>query len=429
MISELTILVTLLLAVLTIAVPRKYFLIPYIVAACFVPRDQRIIIMSLDFTVLRILVVVGVLRIWLRSEHRVIRWNIFDKVLLAWAIYSAAIYIIRWADMRALVYKSGVLFDIIGMYWLFRERIRSWGDIKFVILVFAISVVFTAPLIAFEFVTGQNPFVILGKATTDIREGRFRCQGPFPHSIILGVFWATLVPLFIGLARTEKKKILYLAAASASVFIVVASASSTPVGVLGVVLAVTCAFKFRRFSRHAVLGFFLSLVVLHITMKAPVWHLLSRINMVGGSTGWHRYYVIDQAIKHFNEWAILGTSNTSHWDYKKFLMSPQFDVTNQYVAEGVHGGLVSLGIFVAMLALAFRTLAKHFQKSTIAEYQWLAWCTCCAILGHCIAFIGLTYFGQIVMLWYLTLAMVSFLVEKMPEKNTVFAHSLGFVHR
>jgi hypothetical protein len=37
-----------------------------------------------------------------------------------------------------------------------------------------------------------------------------------------------------------------------------------------------------------------ALAVLHFfVMQAPVWHLISRIDLIGGSTGWHRYIIFD----------------------------------------------------------------------------------------------------------------------------------------
>ena len=41
-------------------------------------------------------------------------------------------------------------------------------------------------------------------------------------------------------------------------------------------------------------------------MKAPVWALIQRIDIVGGSSGWHRYELIDQCIKHFSDWWLMG---------------------------------------------------------------------------------------------------------------------------
>ena len=49
-------------------------------------------------------------------------------------------------------------------------------------------------------------------------------------------------------------------------------------------------------------AFFGTLLLLHLAMNNPVWHLLARVNVVGGSTGWHRYHLIDKAIEHLEWW-------------------------------------------------------------------------------------------------------------------------------
>ena len=95
MIKDTTVFLTACMAVLVYAVPRKYFIIPYILTACFVPADQRVIIASLDLTPLRILVVVGVLRIFIKGDQRRITWNVFDMIALTWAICGSVIYVLQ----------------------------------------------------------------------------------------------------------------------------------------------------------------------------------------------------------------------------------------------------------------------------------------------------------------------------------------------
>jgi hypothetical protein len=80
-ITQGTIAFTILLSLAVLLVPRRYFLLPYIVAACFVPADQRVIIMDLDFTALRILIVVGVLRIVCSGDGKPLQINSFDKLV------------------------------------------------------------------------------------------------------------------------------------------------------------------------------------------------------------------------------------------------------------------------------------------------------------------------------------------------------------
>jgi len=405
MINKITLIVAVLLAILTITLPRKYFAVPFILAACFVPTDQRIILMGLDFTVLRILVAVGILRILIFGEQKRIGWNRFDKVLFAWVICGAVIYSVQWMNVRAIVNRAGVLFDVIGLYWLFRQRIRNWDDVKFIIRVLAISITILAPLVMAEWVTGQNPFAVLGRVATDVRTEQYRCQAAFPHSIMLGLFAAVSVPLFTAMAVTENNKIFYLAGLIAAVFIVVACTSSTPILVLGGVVLVMLCFKLRRYTAKIGWAFLASVVGLHIVMRAPVWHLLARVNVIGASTGWHRYNLINQAIKHFDEWAFLGCRRTEHWGFGLG------DVTNQYILEGVRGGLVTAVIFLVVLYMALKTPLSLCLRQTGFKKQFPIWCLFAAMTGHCAAFFGVSYFGQINMLWYMMLAMVGLLAE------------------
>ncbi len=406
MITTPTIIIACVLAILTLSLPRKFFLIPYVVGICFVPADQRIIIMGLDFTVLRILIVAGVVRIFLRDEQKNIAWNNFDKLLFGWAICGAAIYVVRESDMGALIYKSGTLFDILGLYWLFRQGIRSWSDVATIIKLFAVCAILMVPLVAIERATGRNPFLYLGRVHTAVRESRYRCQASFPHSIIFGVFWASLIPFFISFAIVERRKCLYWLAIAAVIFMVIVTRSSTPYGTLAINLVLLLVlFRYRCYGRYIALGLCGLAVALHIVMKAPVWHLLARISIVGGSTGWHRYHLINETVKHFSEWAMLGTRSTLHWGWG------MHDITNQYCLEGIRGGLITLVLFVIVLIVAVRTVGRYSLQNIPRNQQWLAWGVCVSILGHCVSFIGVSYFGQIHMLLYLTFAIVGLMYE------------------
>ena len=414
MINGATMAITLFFAMLTFAIPRKYFLLPFIVVACFVPSDQRIIIFSLDFTPLRLLLVAGVARVLLRGELRTMEWNRFDKLVLLWAGVGAGIYILQWMDFRAIIYKCGILFDILGWYWLFRISINSWEDMRLVFNIFAVCSIITAGFVGAEWITGQNPFAILGKVTTGVREGRYRCQAAFPHSIMLGLFWATLVPIFIALAKSNQSKLFYWTTSAAGIFIVVATASSTPIFTLVLVLLLLVLFRYRRYGRLAAWGLCAITVMLHIVMKAPVWHLISRVDIVSGSTGWHRYHLIDQAIGHFGEWALLGCRDTGHWG---FMLD---DVTNQFIVEGVQGGFVTLVLFVILLVVAVKTMGGYSLRRIPLGQQWMAWGICVLMLGHCISFFGVSYFGQIRILLFLSFAIVGWIYGLPSPATTVF---------
>ncbi len=397
-IAQPTIVFAIVLSLAVLLLPRKYFLVPYIVAACFVPTDQRIIISGLDFTVLRILVAVGSLRILCGSDNRRLNFNSFDKLVFAWALCGATIYILQWGSFAAVINRSGFLFDSIGMYWLFRSNVAKLDDVRQIGRILAVCSLVMVVLVAMEWTSGLNPFVVLGRVGTVQREGEFRCQASFPHSIMLGLFWATVIPLFIGLWKAEGRKWLYVAATAATVFIIIATRSSTPLLTFLIVLGLLPLFRYRRYGRTAAWCLLAMTVALHIVMKAPVWHLISRVNMIGGSTGWHRYNLINQAINHFSEWMIWGTRGTAHWGWGLE------DITNQYILEGVRGGLVTLVLFVILLVRAVAKVGAASLRRISPGHQWLLWAICVSIVGHCVSFFGVSYFGQIIMLMYLTFA-------------------------
>jgi hypothetical protein len=402
--------------------PRRYFLAPFVFAACLVPTDQRFIIADLDFTVLRILVVMGLLRLWLRGEIRRIVWNRFDLLVLIWVGTGAVIYSAQWMTLGAVINRCGVLFDVVGMYWLFRQSIRLWEEVVFLCKVLAVGAIVLLPFVVYESTTGHNPFKLLGRANTAVRDnGQFRCAASFPHSIMLGLFWATLVPPFIGLARWSRgrERLFFWAACAAAAVLTWATVSSTPLATLLEVLALLALYRWRRYGRQIMYGLMGLAVCLHLIMNHPVWHLLARVNIIGGSTGYHRFRLVDQAIHHWSEWVLLGSRSTAHWGFG------MQDLTNQYVLEGVRGGLITLILFIVLLVTAVRTVCRYSLLGPDPRWRFFVWCLCVSLLGHCLAFLGVSYFGQIQMLLYLTLAMVGLIRETLERQPALAAGPNG----
>jgi uncharacterized membrane protein len=398
---------TLLLVIVVFVVPRRYIVLPFVVTACFMPADQHMMIFGLHFYVGRILVFAGILRIIMRSEMLPVRWNRLDKLVMAWAIVGSIIYVLGRGHFQAVIYKSGVLVDVLGVYWIMRQTIVSWADLKHFVTMFAFCAIALIPFVAWEWSTGRNPFLFLGAVATYSREGELRCMGSFYHPIIAGAFMACLVPMFVAYARTDSRKsLLYWAAVAGSVFVVIACHSSTPLGGLIAIVPLLAMFPFRYLGRYTAIGFFGMLTALHIVMKAPVWHLLARVRLVGGSTGYHRYRLIDAWVRHFPEWAILGTRSTMHWGRHLF------DITNQFALESVRGGLLTLILFVAMFFVAIRTAGGFSQHRVPREHQWISWAVGISLVGHCIMFLGLGYFGQIQILLYMTFAVAGFIYQQ-----------------
>lgn len=412
-IHPLAFLAVIILGIVMLTVPRRWVILPMLIVTCFISAVQKIVVLGLDFNLLRIMVAFGIVRFLLYKEHRGFLWKHLDTAMVLWTISSMLIYSAQQGTFSAVINRLGFAFDAFGMYFLFRCLIRDWRDIDRIVLGFVLISIPVAFFFLIENRTGRNMFSVFGgvPAITMIREDRLRCQGAFPHPIIAGCFWASLIPLFAAYWwKSMNSKMLSAIGFSASLFIVFCCASSTPV--MGVLAALIGGlFFFLRYQMRLVRWcILLMLIALHLIMKAPVWHLISRVSAVGGSTSYFRYLLIDSAIRRFHEWAVLGTKSTAHWFWGAQ------DLCNQYVFEGASGGFLTLCFFVAVISVAFRDVGRLWRLQTAQPFRLaMSWALGVSLFVHSMNFIGVSYFGQIWLIWYLLLAMIGSLsVESKP---------------
>ncbi|HWI57982.1 MAG TPA: hypothetical protein VNZ22_12195, partial [Bacillota bacterium] len=198
--------------------------------------------------------------------------------------------------------------------------------------------------------------------------------------------------------------------------IVVGSASSGPLLALFAGLAGLALWRWRTrmavIRRLAVLG----LIGLHLVMKAPVWYLMARIDLAGGSTGWHRAELVSAALKHLDEWWLIGTDYTRHWiAYGVGWSQYHVDMTNYYISMGVTGGLLLVGCFVGILIKAFQSLGRGMRtmREVNDPREFILWCVGTCLFAHCVTFLSISYFDQS----NITFAMV---VGTVPGLSTVF---------
>jgi hypothetical protein len=407
-------LLTLGLAILLL--PRNRALVPVVLLACFVAPAQRVAIFTLDFNFLRLLVIFGWLRVLFREEFRQFRWHPLDALILIWGVVGAVAYVIQRGNTGAVIFQSGQLFDTIGLYFLMRWLIQDWSDLQSLVRATSMIAVPVMAAFLYEKVTRHNLFAFLGGVSplSPIRHNEVRVQGAFPHPIIAGVFWAAWLPLFGAqwFDREKGARALAILGIGCGTVITFTTHSSTPVAAAAAGLFAALLFPVRGYMRHLRWALAGLLVALHVLMKAPVWHLIARIDLVGGSTGWHRYHLIDEFINRVSEWGLVGTRSTYHWGYQLF------DVTNQYVAEGVNGGIVTLALFVALITVAFQT-AGRLWRTVEADDRSIryAWALGASLFVHVAAFWAVSYFGQIDVIWYLPLAaLVSLYHYENPEQ-------------
>lgn len=153
-----------------------------------------------------------------------------------------------------------------------------------------------------------------------------------------------------------------------------------------------------------------------MVMEAPVWHLIARVTVVGGSTGNHRYKLIDAFINRWAEWFILGTNSTAHWGW--FM----FDVTNQFVKEGVQGGILGLLLFLLVLRRAFASIGQRANSSIDKKHAMLMWAIGTGIATHCVMFIGISIThsntNMLIFLWLLAATQVKTVRRKVRKQSS-----------
>ena len=384
---------------------RELILLPIIALVCFIPATQRVVILGLDFTMLRLLVMVALARIAFQGDLSELRWSKLDSLVLAWTIAITFIFVIRNGP-SAIANRLGGALDVWGMFMIARSTVRSHTEL--VSLVKMVAILSFPVLIGFtiERATQHNPFSIFGGVPefTNLREGRLRCQGAFHHPIHAGVFWAGLLPLYFCLWKvsTGTWKVLGVMSATCCVCIIFLSASSTPIigiaaGLLGLGLFF-CRYQIRAIVITAIV----ILTSLHIVMDAPVWHLIGRIDVAGGSTGYHRYRLIDAAVGNFGQWWLVGLDSTAHWGRQLH------DVTNHYILQGIRGGIWTLVLFVLVIIEAMGIVVRFCTMSTVShQAKIIGWTIGTCILVHVICFLAVSYFQQINSLWWMTVGLAA----------------------
>jgi hypothetical protein len=304
------------MGLLILVLPRRLVFLPFIMAVSYTTLGQRVVIAGLNFDIIRILLLFGWVRLLIRGELKAFDFTVIDKLIIAFVLASVITATILTPTMDTLINRMGQAYNTILTFFLFRFLVRDLDEIIFMLKITAIVILPLALSMIIEKSTQRNIFSVFGGVSefTMIREGSLRCQGPFRHPILAGTFGATLFPLFFALwNRQTKGRIFAYIGIISSTIITVASASSGP---LMAYLASIIGLFFwplrnkMRFVRWALLA---GIAMLAVFMKAPIWFLIGRLSAITGGTGWDRSELIDEAIKHFSEWWLLGTTYTAHW--------------------------------------------------------------------------------------------------------------------
>ena len=400
---------TLINALVLFGLPRRLAPVPLLVGACYMTLGQGIELGPFSFTVIRLLIAVGIVRVIIRSEYLEGKMNGLDWLMLTWSAWALVSSIFHADPLAALIFRAGRVYNACGIYFLLRGFCRSLDD---VVLLCRISVIVLIPVAAemlSEHLTRHNMFSMFGGVSENpsIRQGRIRAQGPFAHSILAGTIGAVSLPLAIGLWNRHRKTAVGGFVACA--VMVIASASSGPV--VSAIAALVALWMWRYHHMMTLVRWVsvFGYIGLDVVMKAPAYFLIARIDLAGGSTGWYRARLIQSAFQHLHEWWLAGTDYTRHWMPNAVRWSENHtDITNYYLKLGVLGGLPLLAIFIAILLRGFSSVGQTLRKDANLPptSRFIVWALGASLFAHAVTFIAVSYFDQSFVFIYLTLALI-----------------------
>jgi hypothetical protein len=393
--------------------PRRYAMLPLLIGAAWMGTFTQVALGPLHFNGVRVLVAAGLLRAVTKGERISGGCNRLDWAMIIWGSWAVCSSVFH--SSNTLVFRLGIVYDCAGVYFLCRILVQDYGDL---VRVFKIICIVLAPVGAammIERSTGKNSFELLGGAPGEavLRHGHYRARGPFIHAILAGTSGAACLPMAVFLWWWDRKLALLGMVATAA--IVVASGSSGPAMTALTVVFALSIWKVRRRLRLFCWLAVLLVIGLDIAMNDPVYYLMARIDITGGSTGWHRAALIDSAIKYFHEWWLGGTDVTRHWmPTGIYANETETDITNYFLQMGVWGGVPLLLLFLWVLYQAFAALGRALRVNEHVpfEQRFLFWTLGAILFGHTTTFMSISYYDQTVVFLYLVLAGIGSLCLK-----------------
>ena len=282
--NTLGLLFSLITAGLLLALPRRLAPLPLLMAATYMPMGQEITIGPLHFTVVRILIAAGFLRVLTKGERPAGGTTRLDRLMFLWAAIAVFTGFFHIDPTASLIYRLGLVYDALGIFLLFRIFVQDFDDLRRVCAMICALLIPIAWGMLVEKFNGTNYFALAfgDSAGAEFRNGKFRARGPFIHAIFAGTIGAVCLPMALFLWNGRRG--LALAGLAATGTIVFASGSSGPIMTLLIVIAALALWHQRHSLRAIRWLTVLAIVALAFVMNDPVYYLLGRIDITGGST-------------------------------------------------------------------------------------------------------------------------------------------------
>lgn len=403
---------------MVLGVSRRVALLGMMAGVIYLTQAQQIDL-GINCYAIRFLEVAGFIRVMSRGEFSFSQLNNVDRAFLWVYGFTLVVYLLRGGEGAA--YQTGIAMDAFLSYFTFRGLIGEADDFRWFLRAFVILLAPFALLVLFESVSHYNLFTVLGGINGGdhwMRKGRPRCFGSFRQPVTLGMFAASFIPLYLGLACEKRERIRGLA--GLGLCLLVAWASNSGGSMSGAAVGLFCwvFWRFRLKMRKVRWGIVAMIIALAMVMNSPIWFIFARASAFTGGDGWTRSFLIDQALNDLGRWWFAGMPilETKGWFPFSLEANGAADITNQFISFGLAAGVGAIVLFIILLKRAFSHLGRALavvrgDPHSSKEDEFLLWGLGVMLVVHIIDWFGITYFDQMYMVWFMQLAAISSLAQ------------------
>jgi hypothetical protein len=432
--SPVVMVIILLAGILILVLPREKAIVPFFMTAIIIPMDQVLVIGSLHFPMLRVLILFGLARILKDGNFGKAAFsggfNKIDKAMIVMTVFTLIDGILLWRQVGQVVYQLGMIITYLGSYTVVRylirnevgvmRALRAWAYVAFVLALVMIGEHVFKKNLLFLAIGGARASVSID---TMVRDGSLRARGSFLHPILAGTFGGFGLPLMVGLWWKSRKDrpVAILGAISSFAMGLAASSSTAMMGMVGGLIGLFFwgMRKNMRTARRWLIGV-LAIIQVWLAMRGRfIWHVIVDVDFTGSSSSWHRFMLVDECVRHFLNWALVGTQSYGSWGWE------MWDLSDQYVAIADVSGLIPVVAFMVTIVMAFKYIgwARKMAEGDRAQEHFI-WAIGASVFANVIAFIGISYFDQTIVGWYAVLAMVC--AVSLPARTAKTAPSPAF---
>jgi O-antigen ligase len=336
---------------------------------------------------------------------------------------------------KGLIRGAGIMIDTSLSYFIARACVKSWDDLRYLLLLCLPGFVFAASALAFESLTGRlwlRPayISIFGNMTAyeggeavgalilepETRLGLMRAYGPFSHPILAGSFMVGFLPLFYFSGLRSWPFVVGIMVCLSGFFSLSSAAFLSlliAVGAIGVHHVKPYIPKITWWTLSSML--ILLVWSLHMSTKNGIVSVLARVTLTP-DTAYYRTmiweYGIDNVIQ--NPWFGLGYRQWDrlHWmgesvDAHFLLLAMRHGViVPVLLLFGMIYGIVRLGLLIPYLSPKDRSLAIGLNLSAVIYL----------IVGQTVNFFGSSNLVLMIFVAFLA-SMVSWSNAEVKENN------------